>query len=158
MTAPRARKAQTGDSFDAFWAEQSSGKTTVIRGVEVPVPCDIPIAVELRVQELQESTSEDDMRELLSMLFGVDVLDQWSANGMGGLELQTVIAWAMGQGTGADTTFEEALELVRSQRGEGKAPSGQNRAARRQQSKSTGGPSKPTSRASTASTRNRSRA
>ena len=156
MTAPRARKAQT--SFDAFWAEQSSGKTTVIRGVKVAVPCDIPIAMELRAQELQESTSEDDMRELLSMLFGVDVLDQWSANGMGGLELQTVLAWAMGQGTGQDTSFEEALELVRSQRDEGKAPSGQNRAARRQQSKRTGGPSKPTSRASTASTRSSSRA
>lgn len=159
MTAPRARKAASTDSFDAFWAEQSKGgRTTVIRSIEVPVPVDIPIAMELRAQELQDSTSEADIRELLTLLFSVDVLDEWSAAGMGLLELQTVLAWAMGQGTGQDTTFEEALEMVRAERNEGKAPSGQNRAARRQLSKPTGGRSKPTSAASTASTRTRSRA
>lgn len=156
-----ARKA--ADSFDAFWAEQAKGgRTTIIRNVTVPVPTDIPIAMELRAQELQESSAEADIRELLAMLFGADVLDQWSEEGMGLRELQTVLAWGMGQGAGNDTTFEEAYASVLDAAREGKAPSGQNRATRRAgqkpQSARTGGPSKRTSAASTASKRVPSRA
>lgn len=162
MTAPRARKAPA-DSFDAFWAEQArGGRTTVIRGVTVPVPSDLPLSLEMRAQELSESTAETDIRELLALLFGTDVLDAWRDAGMGLLELKTVLAWGSAQGAGRDISFAEALEAVRAGEGEGKAPSGQNRAARRAapkpQSASTGGRSKATSRASTASARTSSRA
>lgn len=157
-----ARQATADDSFDAFWAEQSAGRTTVIRGVKVAIPTDLPLAVEMRAKELSESTAEADIRELLSLLFGTDVLDDWRDAGMGLRELQTVLAWATGQAAGKGTTFAEALAAVIEAAGEGKAPSGQNRAARRaaprKQSASTGGPSKPTSSGSTASTRTRSRA
>ncbi|MDQ0943267.1 hypothetical protein [Streptomyces sp. V1I1] len=162
MTAPRARKAPA-DSFDAFWAEQArSGRTTVIRGVTVPVPADLPLALELRAQELSESTAETDIRELLALLFGVDVLDEWRNKGMGLLELKTVLAWASAQGAGRDISFAEALEAVRAEEAEGKAPSGQNRAARRaapkKRSASTGGRSARTSAGSTGSARKTSRA
>lgn len=163
MTAPRARKAAT-DSFDAFWAEQAkSGRTTVIRGVTVPVPADLPLAFELRADELKESTAEEDIRELLILLFGTDHFDEWKRKGMGLRELKTVLAWGAAQGSGRDVSFAEALEAVKAgEEGEGKAPSGQNRAARRaapkKQSASTGGRSARTSAASTASTRTRSRA
>lgn len=163
MTAPRARKAAPTDSFDAFWAAQAkSGRTTVIRGVTVPVPADLPLAFELRADELRESTAEEDVRELVGLLFGVDHLTEWRNKGMGLMELKTVLAWGAAQGAGRDISFQDALEAVRAEEGEGKAPSGQNRAARRaapkKQSASTGGRSKATSRASTASTRTRSRA
>lgn len=154
-----ARKTPA-DSFDAFWAAAAkSSRTTVIRGVTVPVPADLPLSFELRAQELQESTAEADIREMLSLLFGEDHFDTWRAAGIGLLELQTVLAWGAAQGSGRDVTFAEALEAVKAKDGEGKAPSGQNRAARRaapkKQSASTGGRSKPTSRGSTAATRTR---
>lgn len=157
-----ARKTQT-QSWDAFWAEVSAGRTEVIRGVEVQVPTDIPLAVEQRVHELHESDSEEDAAELLRMLFGADVLDTWRNAGMGLRELQTVLTWALAQGSGTDMSFGEALELVMAGDGEGKplAPKGANRAARRAastaRSASTGGRSKQISNANTGSARKKSR-
>lgn len=152
-----ARKADAG-SFDAFWAEVSGGATEIIRDVEVAIPTDVPIAMELRIQQLQESESEQDVRELVGLLFGVDALDQWAAAGMGLRELQTVLTWGLAHAAGQPLTFREAHETVTAaeQAAEGKAP-GPNRAARRSASKkpsaSTGGRSARTSAASTASRR-----
>jgi hypothetical protein len=155
-----ARKTTATQSWDDFWSEVSGGRTEVIRGVEVTVPRDIPLALERRIGELQESESEEDFAELIALLFGTDALDRWRENGMGLLELQTVLAWGLAQASGQDLSFAEAFELVkREQAGEGKAP---NRAARRAASRapsaSTGGRSRPTSNGSTGSARTRSRA
>ncbi|NUK22073.1 hypothetical protein [Streptomyces lunaelactis] len=161
-----ARKTPV-DSFDAFWAEVSGGATETIRSIEVKVPTDVPLALEMRLKDLQDSESEDDIRELVSILFGGDVLDQWRDAGMGLLEFKTVLAWGMAHATGTKVTFREAYDMVVAEEaGEGKAPSGQNRATRRTAAKktaasarsaSTGGRSNPTSRASTASKRTTSR-
>jgi hypothetical protein len=160
-----ARKTTGHESWDAFWAEASGGRTTVIRGVEVPVPTDVPLAMEQRIEELQDSESKEDLAELLAMLFGQDVLDQWMDAGMGMLELQTVMAWAMAQAGGRDISFTEALELVRSgEAGKLPGPKGPNRAARRatgapaKRSAAGGGRSKRTSSVSTGSARRTSRA
>ncbi|MER5213705.1 hypothetical protein ABT063_24815 [Streptomyces sp. NPDC002838] len=157
-----ARKT-THETWDAFWAEVSGGRTEVIRGVEVQVPTDMPLAMEKRADELRESEAEEDLAELISMLFGADILDTWLENGMGLVELQTVLTWAMAQASGKDMSFAEALELVRSGGGEGKAlgPARPNRAARRaapaKRSAAGGGRSKQTSSASTGSARKTSR-
>lgn len=147
-------------SFDAFWAEVSGGATETIRGVVVAVPTDMPIAMEMRITQLQESGSEQDIRELLSLLFGDDVLDEWTEAGMGMRELQTVLTWGIAHASGKPLTFQEAYDALAAAEdaAEGKAP---NRAARRaaqsKPSASTGGRSKRTSAVSTASTRARSR-
>ncbi|WP_028814427.1 hypothetical protein [Streptomyces flavidovirens] len=153
-----ARKTPAAGSFDAFWATVSGGKTETIRGVTVTIPTDVPLAMEMRISELRESSAEQDIRELLGMLFGADHLDAWRDAGMGLTELQTVLAWGMAHASGKPLTFAEAYEAVMSAQGEGKAPSGQNRAARRKPSASTGGRSARTSAASTASARKSSRA
>lgn len=153
-----ARKAPT-ESFDVFWASVSGAKTEVIRGVTVTVPSDVPLAMEMRITELRESSAEKDIGELIALLFGADdYLDRWRDAGMGLNELQTVLAWGMAHASGKPTTFAEAYEAVMSAQAEGKAPSGQNRAARRKQSASTGARSARTSGASTASARKSSRA
>ncbi|MEU6649516.1 hypothetical protein ABZ904_08715 [Streptomyces sp. NPDC046900] len=155
--------ARTSQSWDDFWAEVSIGRTEVIRGVKVDVPTDMPLAVEKRIEELRESSAEEDIAELLRLLFGADVLDEWRTNGMGLRELQTVLTWGIAQASGRDMSFAEALEVVIAGDGEGKplAPQGANRATRRAASRkpsgSTGGRSKPTSRASTGSARKTSR-
>lgn len=154
------------ETWDAFWAEVSGGRTEVIRGVEVQVPTDMPLAMERRIDELRESEAEEDVAELVALLFGDDVLDAWVDAGMGALEFQTVLTWGMAQAGGQDLTFAQALDLVRTGGGEGKqvGPKGPNRAARRatgapaKRSAAGGGRSKPTSRASTSSSRKASRA
>ncbi|WP_328846115.1 hypothetical protein [Streptomyces sp. NBC_00258] len=158
-----ARKSTTNATWDAFWAEASGGRTEVIRGVEVQVPSDVPLAMEQRIEELSESTAKEDLAELLAMLFGDDILDTWLDNGMGMVELQTVLTWAMAQAGGKDMSFAEALETVRSGDGAGKllGPKGPNRAARRsapaKRSAAGGGRSKRTTGASTGSARKTSR-
>lgn len=153
-----ARKSTPTQSWDEFWAEASGGRTEVIRGVEVTVPTDIPLAMEQRVNDLQASESEEDFAELITLLFGIDALESWREAGMGLLELQTVLAWGIAQANGKELSFGEAFELVKQQADAGKAPNrATRRAASRKPSASTGGPSKRTSSASTASARTKSR-
>jgi hypothetical protein len=154
------------ETWDAFWSEVSSGRTEVIRGIEVRVPTDMPLVMERRIDELRESEAEEDVAELVALLFGEDILEAWIDAGMGSLEFQTVLTWGMAQAGGQDISFAEALDLVRNGGGEGKqvGPKGPNRAARRatgapaKRSAAGGGRSKPTSRASTGTARRTSRA
>lgn len=158
MTA-RKTAAKGEESFDAFWAEVSRGRTETIRGVEVQVPTDMPMIVERRVEELQDSGRLEDIQELLGLLFGTDVLDQWLEAGMGLREFQVVITWGLAHASGNPLTYREAYDLVQQGAGAGKqlAPKGPNRAARRSQSAAGGGRSKRTSSASTATARKTSR-
>ncbi|MFF5980847.1 hypothetical protein ACFY78_18580 [Streptomyces olindensis] len=164
--SPARRTAAGHETWDAFWAEVSGGRTEVIRGVEVQVPSDMPLAMEKRIDELRESEAEEDVAELVALLFGADILAAWIDAGMGALEFQTVLTWGMAQAGGRDLSFGEALELVRDGAGEGKrvGPKGPNRATRRatgapaKRSAAGGGRSKQTSSASTASGRKTSRA
>ncbi len=153
-----ARKT-TADDFDAFWAEVRGRRTTTVCGVEVPVPTDVPYGFQERLDQLGESDRQEDAEELVAMLFGDGVMEQWKAAGIGYVQLLTIITWGMAQGTGEPMSFAEAYKAVLARDQEGKAP---NRAARRAASKprsaSTGGPSKRTSSASTGSARTRSRA
>ncbi|MFE9645320.1 hypothetical protein ACFYO0_14625 [Streptomyces sp. NPDC006365] len=158
-----ARKAPAPGSYEAFLAEAFGGGTETIRGVEVRIPTDVPLAMEQRLNDLRESESEDDLHELVALLFGDDVFGRWIENGMGAMEFKTVLAWGMAHSAGAGVSFMEAFEMVRAEEaGEGKAPSRPNRQARRAASKSrstsTGGRSARTSAASTASRRKSSRA
>jgi hypothetical protein len=154
------------ETWDAFWSEVSSGRTEVIRGIEVRVPTDMPLVMERRIDELRESEAEEDVAELVALLFGEDILDAWIDAGMGSLEFQTVLTWGMAQAGGQDISFADALDLVRNGGGEGKqvGPKGPNRAARRatgapaKRSAAGGGRSKPTSRANTGTARRTSRA
>lgn len=146
-------------SWDAFWAEVGGQRTTVIRGIEVPVPGDMPMRLRRRIEELQDSESEEAVAELVALLFGQDVYGEWEEAGIGAFEFQVILTWGIAQATGrADFTFAQALDAVRKGE-EGKALGAQppNRAARRAQSAGTGGPSKRTSSASTGSARRTSR-
>ncbi|WKD36501.1 hypothetical protein [Streptomyces xanthophaeus] len=155
MTARKTVSSET-ESFDAFWASVARPTTTIIRGVTVAVPRDMPMLVEQRVEELQDSSSIDDIAELVGMIFGDDCLEKWRDAGMGLLEFQVVLAWGMANARGRETSYQEAFEMVQEQAAEGKAPA-PNRAARRSRSAGTGGPSKRISSGSTGSARKTSR-
>lgn len=153
-----ARKSGDEQSWDAFWASVSRPKTTVIRGVEVAIPTDMPMLVEQRAEALHDSTDLDDIAELVGMIFGQDCLTQWRDAGMGLLEFRVVLTWGMANARGREFSFEAAYKLTQEALAgatEGKAPP--NRAARRARSAATGGPSKRTSSGSTGSARTTSR-
>jgi hypothetical protein len=157
-----ADEADDTQSFDDFWAEvqaETTAKTEVICGVEVLVPSDLPLGFSIRLNELQESESDEDVRELVALLFGEGALEDWMDAGMTGRQFQTVLAWGVARAQGQAITFRQAYDIV-SAAEEGKAPV-PNRAARRaavrQRSAATGGRSKRTSSASTGSARKTSR-
>lgn len=158
MTARKPPAAKGEESWDDFWASVSRGRTETIRGVEVQMPTDMPMVVDKRVEELQNSSRLEDVQELIGLLFGADVLDQWIDAGMGLREFQVVMTWGMAHASGNPLTHREAYDLVEQGAGVGKqlAPKGPNRAARRSQSAAGGGRSKRTSSASTATSRKRS--
>ncbi|MFJ9645016.1 hypothetical protein [Streptomyces sp. NPDC101206] len=158
MTVTRAGKAQ--QSWDDFKRTVRGQRTELIAGVEVPVPTDVPLLFEEMANSLSEASAESDFAEVVDLLYGAGVFAQWKAAGMGAVDLMTVLTWGFAQASGLAMTFSEAYEVVTSD-DPGKALAQArpgNRAARRQQSAATGGRSKPTSRASTATTRRPSRA
>lgn len=166
MAARKTAAAKPPESagWDAFWAEvQAKGATEVIRGVEVVVPTDLPLSFQMRMNALKDSDRDEDVRELVGLIFGAGVLDQWVDADMGAQELKVVLAWGVANGGGKPVTFREAYDMVMEAEAAGKAPSPQpNRATRRAastgRSSASGGALKPTSRANTASTRKVSRA
>lgn len=160
MTARKT--AAEPQSWDDFWAEVSGARTEVIRGVEVQVPTDLPLGYEQRADslgDLGEDSPVEAFAPLVDPLFGDRVFEQWVDAGMGAIELLTAITWGIAQASGQDMSFRDAYAAVTSD-DPGKALT-PNRATRRAASKSrsasTGGPSKRTSSASTASARKRSR-
>ncbi|MFJ7070188.1 hypothetical protein [Streptomyces sp. NPDC101115] len=147
-------------SWDDFKTEVFGNRTEVVEGVELRVPNDIPFGFEERLSDLTNSRTREDVEELVAALFGPDTFDQLADAGIGQIGMMTILTWGMAQAAGNDIGFGEAYEAITS--GDlGKAfpqAQPQNRAARRKQSATTGGRSKPTSRASTGSARTRSRA
>lgn len=162
MTAPEPpADDQEYGSWDDFWAEveraeaaeRGQAATTTIRGVTVPIPHDLRLRFDRKLDRLKDSASEDDIRSLLEDLFGADVLDAWVENGMKSREFRVVLRWAVANARGRPMTFREAYEAVRAD--EGKAKTTPNPAST--PSSAASGDSGPSSRrispASTASRR-----
>lgn len=152
------------DDFLAFWREQEAAEapeTLRILGVDIVVPTDLPLKFERLAEALGESSKTEDVKRLLQCLFGQDVLDRWVDNDVTGKQFKFLLAWGVANGQGTPTTFAEAAELVakaEAAEAKGKAPVVPNRADRRASSRTaasstSGGASKPTSRASTRSAR-----
>ncbi|MER5482914.1 hypothetical protein ABT024_06820 [Streptomyces sp. NPDC002812] len=154
--AARAGKAQ---SWEAFKAEAFGTRTEVIEGVEIPVPADIPLNFTAKFSSLSEESEIDDFADAVTLLYGEGVFEQWVNNGLGQMGLLTVLMWGYMQGSGQkDVEFGDAYRVVMSDDpGKAAAAAVGNRAARRSQSKGTGGRSSRTSAASTGSPRARSR-
>lgn len=160
-TRARAAKPADDQSWDAFWsevqrkklAERKKSATTVIRGVEVLVPADLPMRFDQDLAALGDSDDPDDVRHLVGELFGEGVLDAWVDAGMSEDEFKTALLWGVAVGRGRDMTFAQAYEAVLTEGKSLQAPPA-NRTARRASARS-GGASKRISAASTRSPRKR---
>lgn len=149
-------------SWDAFWAEVQREEaaergeqpaTEVIRGVTITVPHDLPLKFDRLLEQVKDSSSDEDTKRALAVLFGADVLDAWVEADMGSREFQVVLLWGIANGKGQKTSFREAYDLVRRQ-SEGKAPNSTRRSG---VSGGSGGRSKRTSTRGTASANGTSR-
>lgn len=151
-------------TWDEFWDSQQDNTppAQMIRGVEVVPPTDLPLGVMSKLDKLTESSDLRDAETLTTDVFGEGVYGKWVDAGMGFVELQTVLAWGIAHGSGTPLTFAEARDRITEQVAAGKAPAPANRAERRAASRArptsaTGGPSRRTSNASTASAKRTSR-
>lgn len=152
------------DDFDAFWAAKKAKQPhTRIRGVVVPIPLDLPLAL---IAQMQGATvaDEDANRATLAEVYGEDVIEKWIGAGMGAREFFVVLTWSFVRGSGGSITFEEAVtraDEVMAAMAEGGDASGKaskpkpNRKTRR--SAGAGASSSRTSAASTASRRKTSK-
>lgn len=164
------------DDFDAFWqAEKAEQPHARIRGVEVPIPMDIPLALAAQMQGATEADEEQN-KKILAELYGPEIIESWIREGMGTREFFVVLTWSFVRGSGGKITFAEAVTradevlatMAAAEDGgdQGKAPAkgkakpkakaGPNRATRR--SAAAGASSSPTSAASTGSRRKTSAA
>lgn len=156
------------DDFLAAWRDFEATnprkqETKTILGVTVVVPTDLPLNVERRLDELQDSEDTEDVKELLQLLFGQDVLDAWVDAGLTGRQFKVLLAWGIANGQGKPTSFAEAMEIVAKAEADeaaGKAKTVPNRADRRKASSATRGSGKAgpsSSRTSAASTKSRTK-
>lgn len=85
--------------FDAFFAEQAEPEP---RGVELKLyghtytlPGSLPALFTLQLHRMQHSADPDDIRRLLTFLFGPEAVDQWTERGMTDRQLGIVLLWSM---------------------------------------------------------------
>lgn len=156
------------DDFLAAWRDHENSNprkqdTKTILGVTVVVPTDLPLYIERRMEELKDSTSDKDVKELLRLLFGQDPLDAWIDAGLTGRQFKVLLAWAVANGQGKQMSFTEAMEAIaklEADEAAGKAKPVPNRADRRKASSATRGSGKDgrsSSRTSGGSTKSRTR-
>lgn len=85
--------------FDAFWEDQKAqgkreGKRVKLMGEVVELPPSLPLQFEMEAKRLSRSKDEDDMRDLLAILFGEGCIERWAEKGMDIDMFQTLVAWA----------------------------------------------------------------
>jgi hypothetical protein len=113
MTATDETTAAPDLQLAQFWREhagQPQDQRRTVMGAVLTVPTDLPLEFEHRAHQLGASESVDDVKALLRMLFGADVLDTWTANGVTVRQFRFLLMWGTLCGQGALTgTPEETL-------------------------------------------------
>lgn len=153
LAEAEGRVAVESEDFDAFWRGVER-KPTVLRnvfGVDVVLPPALPLRFEVEARRAQESSSEEDTRRMVGLLFGDDALDAWVAKGMDVDQFAVLLMWGTANTRSPGSlTLPEALEIYRT-RSLGNAPAAATKTGSGRVSAATGQRSKRTSRASTSS-------
>ncbi len=145
------------EDFDAYWAKHGTAvevRRARICGVEVEVPNDLPLEVEVILQRNGGELRDRELDRVIDLMFGEDVLALWIENGMTRGQFPVVCAWALANAEGRPITFAEAAEKVRESQ-ERPTNRAERRAASRPRGSASGRSSSPTSRGNTASRKRR---
>lgn len=139
MTTPTPPHNPTGtdeageyDDFDAWLASQASGRRVKILGEIVTLPDDIPLGYRAKLTRAQHSDDEEEIKELVGLIFGEGALDRWTEANIGIRAFQTLLVYGDAHLAGKPVTFAEAAEAVRKAADadagpEGKAPTGRKK-------------------------------
>lgn len=104
------------EDFDAFWSARTrKRKATTIMGERVELPASLPLQFEMEARRLQRSKNEKDIRKLLSILFGDDVMNRWAEKGMDLEQLMVLLAWAPQVIVGKDVTLAQVADELAAQ-------------------------------------------
>jgi hypothetical protein len=150
--AERREASQTED-FDAFWSAQERKATSLrnVFGVDVTLPAALPLRFEVEARKVAESSSEDDTKRMVGILFGDDALDRWTAAGMDVEQFAVLLLWGTANTRAPNSmTLAEAKDAMERQQ-EAKAQGKELVTTSGGESSATGPRSKRTSRASTGS-------
>ncbi|MCK9896976.1 hypothetical protein [Frankia sp. AgB32] len=145
------------EDFDAYWAEHGTRveiRRARICGVDVEVPTDLPLEVEVILQRRGGELTDRDLERVIDLMFGEDVLSLWISNGMTRSQFPIVCAWALANAEGRPISFAEAAEKVRESQ-ERPTNRAERRAASRPRGSASGRSSSRTSAGSTGSRRRR---
>ncbi|AFU62154.1 tail assembly chaperone [Streptomyces phage SV1] len=121
--------------FDAFFDEQQRKRKPkrqplTLYGRRHFLPESLPILFTLQAERLQNSTDPEDIRKMLTALYGEDVLDEWAAHGMEDRELGILLIWSAAAIRAPGTVSMDRAAELHDQQAAGKAPA-PNRATRR---------------------------
>ncbi|MGY4988914.1 hypothetical protein [Streptomyces nigrescens] len=117
--------------FDTFFAEHAEprfGAVLRLYGREYVLPTSLPLLFTLQMERVKDSDDPDDIRRLLSSLFGPAALDEWADHGMTDRQLGIVLVWAAANAREPGClSMREAAELhdereADQEGGQGKAP------------------------------------
>ncbi|MEU8805059.1 hypothetical protein [Streptomyces anthocyanicus] len=133
-------QAVTGADFDAFFREEvdtgeQKRQPVTVCGRRYLLPDSLPLMFTVGMERLQKSADINDVRKMLSPLFGRTALDDWAEDGMTDRQFRIVLVYAAANVRAPGSlTMQGAAELHDKQEAEksagGKAPA-PNRAARR---------------------------
>ncbi|ARF56003.1 MULTISPECIES: hypothetical protein [Actinomycetes] len=117
--------------FDAFFAEHAEPRFGAVLRLyrrEYVLPTSLPLLFTLQMERVKDSDNPDDIRRLLSSLFGPAALDEWAEHGMTDRQLGVVLVWAAANAREPGClSMREAAELYDEREAdregdEGKAP------------------------------------
>lgn len=101
------------EDFDAFWASRDrKRKTTNIMGQLVTLPASLPLQFELEAKRLARSKRDKDVRKLVGILFGEDMLAGWAERGMDLEQFQVLLAWAPQVIAGEHVTLAQVADQL----------------------------------------------
>ncbi len=148
--------ARDGEDFTAFWTARNRRGATlrnVVPGVHVELPAELPLAFEVEARRLANDRTLDAVHHLFGLLYGPGTLASLIEGGLTGEQLGVLLLWGAANGNGRALTLAEAtaeFERMRAAAAVGKADAPPTDSG--PTSDGTGGASRPTSPASTAST------
>lgn len=99
--------------FDAFWKKRDKkrpAKRLRIFGQVVELPKSLPLQFELEARRVAKSKRDEDVHNLVAILFGADAYEAWAEAGMDLDQFQVLLAWGPRYIAGQQVTLEQVAD------------------------------------------------
>lgn len=121
--------AEDFEDFDSFWRKENTKrppKGLTIFGERVKLPKALPLQFVMEAQRRKRSDSEDDVQQLIAILFNdADLIDRWIDKGMDLQQFQVVLAWSVQYVNGGHATFADVAADLAARDSDSKGSTGE---------------------------------